>query len=205
MLKKITMFIFKSLSFFNNLFARFLNNLLNKIILFKENIQLKNYKINGVLQIRNLGNIKIGQNFKANSGKNYNVIGGDKKLTLICAKGASLHIGNNVGISNSTIVCTDEIIIKDNVMIGGSCRIWDTDFHSLDPNIRGTLDDKHFRKSKLIVINKNVFIGGFSIILKGVNIGENSIIGAGSLVTKSIPKNQIWGGNPAKFIKNINE
>ncbi|WP_103192495.1 acyltransferase [Formosa algae] len=48
-------------------------------------------------------------------------------------------------------------------------------------------------------------MGASSIILKGVTIGENSIIGAGSVVTKSVPCNEIWGGNPAKFIRKIDE
>jgi acetyltransferase-like isoleucine patch superfamily enzyme len=55
------------------------------------------------------------------------------------------------------------------------------------------------------VICDNVFIGAHSIVLKGVTIGENSIIGSGSVVTKSIPANQIWAGNPAKIIRNISE
>jgi len=56
---------------------------------------------------------------------------------------------------------------------------------------------------KPVIIEDNVFIGAHSLILKGVIIGENSIIGAGSVVTKSIPANQIWGGNPSKFIRNL--
>lgn len=54
-----------------------------------------------------------------------------------------------------------------------------------------------------MVIEENAFIGAHSILLKGVRIGRNSIIGAGSVVTKSVPPNQIWGGNPAKYIRDI--
>ena len=54
-----------------------------------------------------------------------------------------------------------------------------------------------------IAIGDNAFIGAHSTILKGVTIGANSIIGAASLVTTNIPDNEIWGGNPAKFIRKI--
>ena len=64
-------------------------------------------------------------------------------------------------------------------------------------------NDKLNTKSKNVHLKKNVFIGAHSIILKGVTIGENSIIGAGSVVSKNIPPNQVWGGNPIKFIKDL--
>jgi acetyltransferase-like isoleucine patch superfamily enzyme len=54
-----------------------------------------------------------------------------------------------------------------------------------------------------VVIKDNAFKGAYSIVLKGVIIGENSIIGAGLVVTKSVPNNQIWAGSPAKFIREI--
>jgi acetyltransferase-like isoleucine patch superfamily enzyme len=54
-----------------------------------------------------------------------------------------------------------------------------------------------------VKIKKYAFIGGGSIILKGVTVGENSIIVAGSVVTRDIPDNEIWGGNPAKFIRKV--
>jgi len=158
--------------------------------------------INGLLFIRNLGNISIGDNFKVNSGINYNTIGGDIITRLITSHGGKLVIGNNVGISNSTIYCINSIEISDNVYIGGGCKIWDTDFHSLNPIERVYLGDKKI-KSYPILIEESVFIGASSIILKGVKIGKNSIIGAGSVVTKDVPSNEIWAGNPAKFIKSI--
>jgi acetyltransferase-like isoleucine patch superfamily enzyme len=58
-------------------------------------------------------------------------------------------------------------------------------------------------KKRPVVINDNVFIGAHSTILKGVTIGKNSVIGACSVITKDIPDNEIWAGNPAKFIKSI--
>lgn len=89
-------------------------------------------------------------------------------------------------------------------MIGVGTHIYDTNFHNIDPTLRiGKNDPRESVKTRPIPINDNVFIGAFSIILKGVNIGKNSVVAAGSVVTKSIPDNQIWGGNPAQFIKNI--
>ncbi|GAB3512662.1 hypothetical protein GCM10027341_53670 [Spirosoma knui] len=94
----------------------------------------------------------------------------------------------------------------DNVRIGGNCAIYDTDFHSLDISKRiATVEDKSIEavKRATVIIEENVFIGAHSLILKGVRIGRNSIIGAGSVVTNSVPNNQIWAGNPARFIKEI--
>ena len=78
-------------------------------------------------------------------------------------------------------------------------KIWDTDFHAIEYNDRC----KNVNiKSAPIFIKEGAFIGACSIILKGVTIGKHSVIGAGSVVTKNIPDNEIWGGNPARFIKN---
>jgi len=58
-------------------------------------------------------------------------------------------------------------------------------------------------KSAPIVIEDGAFVGGSSLIMKGVTIGRHSIVAAGSVVTKDIPPNEIWGGNPAKFIRKL--
>ena len=108
---------------------------------------------------------------------------------------------------------TDEkIIIGDNVRIGGDCIIMDTDAHNLDYKIRtsrktnenGESIDVLSAKSKPIIIENDVLIGTRCIILKGVTIGARSIIGSGSVVTKSIPADCIAAGNPCKVIKYIN-
>lgn len=160
--------------------------------------------INGNIFIQNNGSIEIGKGFQANSGAEFNPIGGDTILRLISfTKESKIIIGENVGISNSTILAWEKIEIGNNVMIGGGVKIWDTNFHSLDPIIRtnGIIDNDV--KTAPIKIDDYAFIGAGSIILKGVHIGRNSIIAAGSVVVKSIPENVIAGGNPCKIIKNI--
>jgi acetyltransferase-like isoleucine patch superfamily enzyme len=87
-------------------------------------------------------------------------------------------------------------------MIGGGVTIVDSDFHSLNPLHWHTNADEKNMISSPVHIKDNVFIGMDSIILKGVTIGSNVIIAAGSVVFKDIPDNQIWGGNPARFIRN---
>lgn len=172
------------------------------VVLFKlKRVKFGSFSIKGYMQIVNQGGIIIGNKFKANSGKKYNPIGGDIVTRLIAKDEGKIFIGNNVGISNSTIFSEREVVIMDGVLIGGGCSIWDTDFHSLDPKIRGSEED--VGNSQPIKIKNKAFIGARSVILKGVTIGENSIVGANSVVTKSIPKNQIWAGNPARFIKEI--
>lgn len=104
------------------------------------------------------------------------------------------------GISNTAIVCHNKIIIGKNVFIGGDCKIYDTDFHSINFNKRISEVDDDINTAPIHIKNGS-FIGAGTIILKGVTIGERSIIGAGSVVTKDIPDNEIWAGNRVKFIK----
>lgn len=158
--------------------------------------------VRGFVYIKNKGKISIGNKFICNSGKNKNPIGGDTVTRLVTRQNGKISIGNNVGISNSTIVSANNIIISDNVLIGGGCKIWDTNFHSLSPIERKSRDEKLI-VSKPITLMANSFIGGGSIILPGVTIGKNSIVGAGSVVRKNIPENEIWVGNPACKIGEI--
>jgi acetyltransferase-like isoleucine patch superfamily enzyme len=158
--------------------------------------------LNGFLLLYNKGSVVFGKNLKINSHPFKNIIGGDTRSSIIVKKKASLQIGENFRMSNSAIYCAEKITIGNNVMIGGSCRIWDTDFHPLNFKSRMENPNEDY-STKPIVIGNNAFIGGFSIILKGVDIGEGSIIGAGSVVSKSVPPGEVWAGNPASFIKKI--
>lgn len=158
----------------------------------------------GTMLIRNYAGkegIVIGNNVFVNSARLANPIGGDTKTIMFVCEGAKLIIGNGVKISNATFFATESITIGDQTFVGGGTRIYDSDFHSVYPEYR--LNGNTHIITAPVIIGKRVFIGSNVQILKGVTIGDESVIGAGSVVTKSIPAGQIWGGNPAKFIKNI--
>jgi len=161
-------------------------------------------KVAGLLKVEvtRRGVMKIGNSLQVNSGQNFNLIGRQQK-TIFWVEGA-LHIGDHVGMSSTALICNHKITIGNYVKLGGGVCIYDTDFHNLDPEIRRNPElDKKLAAKAPVIIEDNVFIGAHTTLLKGVTIGENSVIGACSLVSKSIPPNQIWAGNPAKFIKAI--
>ena len=176
-------------------------------LIFKVNkIEHSGFKTSGVpyVMIARGGACKIGEDFTMNNGIKGNPIGCYEPCTLFVDRGAKLIIGEHVGISQTALICHIGITIGNYVKIGGGVKIYDTDFHSLDPVTRATLkEDLAHKKKAPVVIGNNVFIGAHSIILKGVIIGDNAVIGAGSVVTKSVAENQIWAGNPAKFIRNL--
>ncbi len=160
----------------------------------------------GILTIRTqkTHTIHIGEGVKLHSGQKYNIIGGDTRLIFRTFGDGNINIGKRVGISNSSFVSSKRIDIEDDVFIGGSCKFWDTDFHSLNYTWRMEYPDTHVTSAP-IVVKKGAFIGANSIILKGTVIGEKSIIGAGSVVTGNIPDGEVWGGNPVRFIKKLPE
>ena len=107
---------------------------------------------------------------------------------------AEIIIGNYCGFSGTVVGAFDRIELRDNVRCGANVLITDSDWH---------LDDPRSGKPAPILIKENVWIGEGAKVLKGVTIGANSIIGAGSIVTTDIPSNVIAAGNPCKIIKDI--
>jgi acetyltransferase-like isoleucine patch superfamily enzyme len=159
-------------------------------------------KIYGKINIRGRGKIIIGENCIFTSSIHTNPVGLSNGCFLYSKVGAIISIGNNVGISNSLIFAFKKVLIGDNVLIGGGCQIYDTDFHSIDYDDRILSNDLNV-KSRSVVLEFGCFIGANTKIMKGVRIGEKSVVGANSVVTKDVPGYQIWAGNPAVFIKNI--
>lgn len=182
-----------------------IHHLITNCILWFLNVPHKRFKTTGIpfIRVSRGGGMSIGDNFSMHNGLKGNPIGCYQRCTFIVDNGAKLIIGDNVGISQSALIAADDIIIENDVKIGGGCCVWTTDFHSLNPMIRASEEDLLCRAKAPTVIMDNAFIGAKSIILKGVTIGRNSIIGAGSVVTKNIPENEIWAGNPAKFIRKL--
>lgn len=171
-------------------------------IYIRKGIVGKNCKCRGKVILRGRGHIEIGDSFTVNSGVNSSPISQGFLTSIYVGKKGKLKINNSVGISSSALYCDDEIVIDDDVMIGAGCKIMDTDFHPIEYDTR--MKTPLLANTGKIVIKKGVFVGSNCIILKGVEIGEKSVVGAGSVVTKSIPSNEVWAGNPAKFIKKIN-
>lgn len=166
-----------------------------------QNIEIEPpFYIYGRVHVRNKGRIKIGPGLRLNASYRANPVGLNTRCGLFTTQNGEICIGRNVGISGSLIFAFTTIIIDDNVLVGGGCQILDSDFHSIDFESRVLNQDNNI-KAAPIRIKSGAFIGACSIILKGITIGENSVLAAGSVLTKDIPPNQIWGGNPAKFIR----
>lgn len=107
-------------------------------------------------------------------------------------------------MTSTSIFCKKEIVIGSHVNIGAECLIIDSDFHSTRWEDRADRRrDVQNAKSAPIHIGDYVFIGARCIILKGVTIGEKSLVMAGSVVSKDIPANCIAGGNPCKILKQL--
>ncbi|KMT22517.1 sugar O-acetyltransferase [Clostridium cylindrosporum] len=111
--------------------------------------------------------------------------------------GSNIRLGKNIFINKSCMfVDLGGIELEDNVLIGPDVKILSVN-HPLDSkNRRGVI-------LKSVKIKRNVWLGAGVTVCPGVTIGENSVIGAGSVVTKDIPNNTVYAGVPAKFIKNI--
>lgn len=107
-------------------------------------------------------------------------------------RGSTITIGQGCGFSGTVIGCANSITLGRNVRCGANTLITDTDWHEDDPRVGC---------NQPVVIEDNVWLGYGVKVLKGVRIGENSIIGACSIVTKDIPANVIAAGNPCKVLK----
>lgn len=157
-----------------------------------------------IIQKSKEGKITIGHMFSMNNGISFNQIGHNQPCYLISYKKGSIIIGDNVGISSTAIISFDSITIGNNVKVGGGTVIYDSDFHSINYKERCSIpEDTNNVITKSVLIGDNVFIGSHSIILKGTVIGNNCVIGAGSVVRGVIPENQLWAGNPAKFVREL--
>ena len=162
-----------------------------------------NVRFRGRVYFKNcqLGGVILGNNVSINSSLSADPIGGQTKTILYARKNGRIVIGDGCGISNTAIVSQSSVVIGSLTNIGGGTKIYDTDFHSINPDVRYNGDYEVMTKP--VRIGSKVFIGAHCVIMKGVNIGDGAVIGAGSVVTKDVPPFEIWAGNPARFVRKI--
>ena len=153
------------------------------------------------VDIRGKKYIKYGKNFTTGTGcriEAYKFFSDSPKLI----------IGNNVQINDYVhLACGQSLIIEDDVLIASKVYISDINHGNYSGENHSFPAEKAKNRkifSKPVKICENVWIGENAIILPGIEIGKNSIIGAGSVVTKNVPENCIVAGNPARIIKKYN-
>ena len=133
-------------------------------------------------------------------------LGGLYQRTVIVTRTekARISIGSRVGISGATIYARESIEIGDDTNIGGNVKILDNDFHPLDEEER-RLDIKEKIGVRPVKIGKDCFIGCNALILKGTELGDGCVVGAGSVVSGKFEARSVIAGNPARVIRKLGE
>lgn len=118
---------------------------------------------------------------------------------------AEISIGNNVDLNGTSIACRSKrVVIGDNTLIAPNVYITDSDFHCLEPQYRLPGSRKSgIENDKDVIIGKNVWIGMNCIILKGSKIGDNTVVGAGCVVTGCLEPNSVYIGSRIQQIRAI--
>ena len=120
---------------------------------------------------------------------------------FMCDYGYNIEIGENFYANHNLIILdANKVKFGDNVFIAPNCGFY-TAGHPLDAKTR----NQGLEYAKTIEVGSNVWIGGNVVVLPGVKIGDNAVIGAGSVITKDIPSNVVAVGNPCKVIKKIED
>lgn len=147
-----------------------------------------NLTVLGPCAVSSAGRLAVGDGLTIRA-REYNVV------EITCGRDAKLTIGNKVFLNQGVrIACTTEISIGDNALIADECVILDSDYHGM----AGAQT-----KSGPVNIESDVWLGTRVIVLRGVNIGQGSVVGAGSVVTRSLPPNVFAAGVPARVIRKI--
>ncbi len=155
-----------------------------------------------IIQRHRDSEINIGRGANLRSTPRSNPLGANHPVIISTrTAGARLAIGDDFGMTGGSIVCDERITIGDRVWVGANAVITDTDFHPLEPELRRArpLD----AKTAPVTIADDVFIGMSALILKGLRIGEQAVVGAGSVVSRDVPAGAIVAGNPARVVGGV--
>jgi acetyltransferase-like isoleucine patch superfamily enzyme len=147
--------------------------------------------------------VKLGRDVKLSKFINlYGCeIGDETKIGAFVEIQKNASIGKRCKISSHTFIC-EGVTIEDNVFIGHGV-MFINDSYPRATAASGNLQTEADWKVERTVIKKGASIGSGATILSNISIGENAIVGAGSVVTKNVPSNSIVAGNPAKFLRSI--
>ena len=149
------------------------------------------------------GDVKLGKNIKLSKFINLYgcAVGDNTKIGAFVEIQKKAVVGKNCKISSHSFIC-EGVSLGDNCFIGHGV-VFINDNYPRATKSNGKLEAGLDWMSRLVKtkIGKNVAIGSNSTILGNINIGDGSLVGAGSVVTKNIPAREVWAGNPAKFLK----
>jgi acetyltransferase-like isoleucine patch superfamily enzyme len=147
------------------------------------------------VRVLNVGRIEIGDYCRLGSHPN-----DSPEVTNLrtYVQSATIRIGNHVGLAGTTLHCNRSITIGDHCRCGPGVILCDNDSHRVARSVEGRAQQP---AEAPIVLEANVWLGMRTIVLKGVTIGANTIVAAGSVVTRSLPGNVIAGGCPARVIR----
>jgi len=155
-----------------------------------------------IIQRHRLSTMRFGSFLHLRSSVRSNPLGPNHPVILCTWQaGAALEIGSHFAMTGGALIAAERITIGDRVNIGANTTVLDTDFHPLDPETRPLHPQD--AATKPVFIENDVFIGMSCLILKGVTIGQGSVIGAGSVVTRDIPPGVIAAGNPARVVREL--
>ena len=166
-----------------------------KFRLLNRNVKIgRNFYVRGSLRIKGPGRVRIGNNVEIDRG-NFPV------TPYTNNSDAEILVGDGAKLRAVRFSCCQRIEIGDGSMLA-ECRILDTDFHSINPYRR---NDPTAIKESPVKIGKNVWIGTDCFIMRGVTVGDNATIAAGSVVYSQtqVPAFSVFGGNPATLIKKL--
>lgn len=147
--------------------------------------------------------LTIGDGVTVKSSFLSNLVGLYQRSVIMTRKpGAVIEIGNGVGMSGVTVYARQKITIGDNTLIGGNVKIFDNDFHPIDAEKRLQNDEESIG-TRPVSIGKDCFIGCNALILKGTELGDGCVVGAGAVVCGKFPDRSVIAGNPARVIRTL--